>query len=91
MDNTTIPTARPHPPTPTEPPPEVRLRATIDGQNYRVLQVLAIETGSSVSDLVGEAVRLLVRWYAAQGLPTARAVSHGEPEVSGISTNAGAT
>ena len=75
MDHATIPTpttAAPTPslPTPTEPPSEVRIRATIPGNDYRVLQHVAIETGTSVSALMLEAVRLLVRYYRAQGLPS---------------------
>jgi hypothetical protein len=69
MDQATIQTVTTAPPTPIEPPTEVRLRATVSGPDYRVLQHIAIETGTSVSALMLEAVRLLVRYYRAQGMP----------------------
>ena len=70
MTDVTIATETTPPPAPTEPPTEVRLRATIPGGDYRLLQHVAIETGSSVADLMTEAVRMLLRWYRAQGQPT---------------------
>jgi hypothetical protein len=83
MDTLTIPTTTTRPPAPTEPPAEVRLRTSIPGADHRILQFLAIETGASVSALVVEGVKMLVRWYGSQGLPTARATTDANSQARG--------
>lgn len=60
------------PPAPVPPPHVVRLRVDVDGGEYRQLRHTAIETAVSVNEMVSEAIRMLNRWYAAQGLPTTR-------------------
>jgi hypothetical protein len=60
------------PPAPVPPPHLVRLRVDVDGGEYRLLRHLSIETSTSVNDMAAEAIRMLLRWYAAQGLPTTR-------------------
>jgi hypothetical protein len=41
----------------------------IPGTDYRDLKRIALETESSVNGMLVEAVHLLVRWYADQGVP----------------------
>jgi hypothetical protein len=57
------------PPPPTPPPDVVRLRVDLDGADYRQLKHVAIETSTSINEMACEAVRMLLRWYRAQGLP----------------------
>jgi hypothetical protein len=57
------------PPPPTSPSDLVRLRVDVPGDDYRTVRHIAIETDTSVNELVCEAVKLLKRYYAAQGLP----------------------
>jgi hypothetical protein len=42
----------------------------IPGADYRALRRIALETETSTNEMGVEAVRMLVRWYAAQGIPT---------------------
>jgi hypothetical protein len=65
---TTSTTTNSVPPPPTPPPDIVRLRVDLSGQDYRRLRHVAIETASSVNEMACEAVRLLVRYYAEQGI-----------------------
>ena len=58
------------PPPPAPPPDVVRVRMDIPGGDYRALRRIALETETSVNGMLVEAVRLLVRWYAAQGIPS---------------------
>ena len=60
------------PPAPVPPPHLVRLRVDVDGWEYRLLRHLSIETETSINELACEGFRMLLRWYAAQGLPTTR-------------------
>jgi hypothetical protein len=41
----------------------------VPGVDYRALRRIALETETSVNGMLVEAVRLLVRWYRAQGIP----------------------
>jgi hypothetical protein len=68
----TLSTATPSissPPMPSPPPDVVRARMDIPGLDYRALRRISLETNTSVNGMLVEAVRLLVRWYAAQGVP----------------------
>jgi hypothetical protein len=58
------------PPPPVAPPQLVRLRVDVPGEDYRVIRHIAVDTGTSVNELVCESVRMLRRYYAAHGLPT---------------------
>lgn len=58
-----------HPPPPVPPPDVVRIRVDIPGVDYRALRRIALETESSTNGMAVEGVRMLVRWYAAQGIP----------------------
>lgn len=50
------------------PPPEiVRIRVDLNGDDYRTLRHIAVDTSLSTNEVVCEAVRLLLRHYAAQG------------------------
>jgi hypothetical protein len=75
MPDSTIPPLPPRltplaPPPPPVPPPDiVRVRMDVPGVDYRALKRLSIETETSVNGMLVEAVRLLVRWYRAQGIP----------------------
>lgn len=56
-------------PPPVVPPPElVRLRVELPGEDYRALKHLALETGLGANELAVEAIRMLRRWYIAQGV-----------------------
>jgi hypothetical protein len=57
------------PPPPTPPPDIVRLRVDLQGRAYRQLRHISIETSSSVNEMVGEAVEMMLRYYRAQGIP----------------------
>ena len=71
-DTLTTSTTQPSSPPPPQPPPEmVRLRVDVPGEDYRDIRHIAIETDTSVNELVCEAVKLLRRYYAAQGIPAA--------------------
>jgi len=66
-------------PPPAQPPPEVvRLRVDVPGADYRVVRHIAVETETSVNELVCEGVRLLKRYYAAQGIPASAVCGHLE-------------
>jgi hypothetical protein len=58
-----------HPPPPVPPPDVVRVRVDLPGADYRRLRRIALETEHSTNEMAVEAVRLLVRYYAAQGVP----------------------
>ncbi len=66
-----------HPPPPVPPPDVVRVRVDIPGVVYRDLRRIALETESSTNEMTVEAVRMLVRWYAAQGIPAANGTGGG--------------
>jgi hypothetical protein len=67
-----LPTTTATLPAPVPPPHLVRLRVDVDGDDYRAIKHIAIDTGTSVNSLVCEAVRLLRSHYSAQGLPSGR-------------------
>jgi len=71
-DTPELPTTTSTPPQPVPPPHVVRLRVDVSGADYRELRHVSIETDTSINELTCEAVRMLVRWYATQGLAPAK-------------------
>jgi hypothetical protein len=76
MPNPTVPFSPPastsaHPPPPVPPPDVVRVRVDLPGVDYRALRRIAVETECSTNEMTVEGVRMLVRWYQAQGIPAA--------------------
>lgn len=72
-------TTQPAPPQPVPPPELVRLRVDVPGDDYRTIRHIAIDTGTSVNEMLCEAVRLLRRYYAAQGIPGTEQQGRNQP------------